>query len=279
MQSTPASVKAGAAFKTLFELVQTLRSKDGCPWDRAQTPLTMRGPLIEEAFETVDALTEQDALHAKEELGDLFFNAALTAFMFQEEKNGFSIESCLNQVVEKLIRRHPHVFAKESDSNPLQEDRDSAQKINKKWDEIKENVEGRKTKFTLDSVPKNFPPLLKACKFQKKAAKKGFDWENHGKAKQKLLEELDEVQEVISEKSPEQKDRLEEECGDLLFATVNYVQKLGIDPVVALNRANKKFYNRFSFVERQFIQEGIPMEKSQLSKMEEYWQKAKLNIE
>jgi len=277
------SERAAAAFCRLFELARILRSKEGCPWDRKQTPLSMRSALIEETFETVDAVSEGDAEHSKEELGDLFFNATLVCRMFdeysQDGKAGFSLEEVLDGVCQKLIRRHPHVFGtlagKSYDtelSESVKEVR-SAKDVLPLWDRIKENVEGRKNDCVLDSVPKDFPPLLRACKFQRKAAKKGFDWPDADAALSKMNEELCEVKSAVREGDNL---HLEEECGDLLFAAVNYVQKLGVDPVLALNAANKKFYTRFSYVERKCEELGLSDGKEDLSKMERLWNEAKM---
>ena len=277
------SERAAAAFCRLFELARILRSKEGCPWDRDQTPLSMRGALVEETFEAVDAITEGDAMHSKEELGDLFFNATLVCSMFDEYaqsgKEGFALEDALDGVCQKLIRRHPHVFASLLDSQDSAEQNsakpNSANEVLPLWDSIKENVEGRKSDCVLDSVPKEFPPLLKACKFQRKAAKRGFDWPDADHALLKMEEELGEVKSAALEGDS---GHLEEECGDMLFAAVNYVQKLGVDPVLALERANKKFYSRFSYVQHKCDQLGSGGAKTSVSleQMEGFWKESKL---
>ncbi|MBP5576709.1 MAG: nucleoside triphosphate pyrophosphohydrolase [Treponema sp.] len=266
------SEHVAAAFCRLFELARVLRSKNGCPWDRKQTPRSMRGALVEETFEALDAITEGDAMHSKEELGDLFFNPTLVCTMFDEEweagekKDGFAFEDALDAVCQKLIRRHPHVFESEQGVK--------AESVPGLWDSIKENVEGRKTDCVLDSVPKEFPPLLKACKFQRKAAKKGFDWPDADSALAKMNEELGEVKSASLE---ENSGHLEEECGDLLFAAVNYVQKLGVDPVLALERANKKFYERCSYVQHKCEQLGTGKDMASvgLEQMEAFWKESK----
>lgn len=271
------SERVAAAFCRLFELARVLRSKEGCPWDRAQTPRSMRGALVEETFEAVDAITEGDAMHSKEELGDLFFNATLVCSMFDEQweagnkaggkKDGFAFEDALDDVCQKLIRRHPHVFDAAKGVK--------AESVPGLWDSIKENVEGRKSDCVLDSVPKEFPPLLKACKFQRKAAKKGFDWPDADSALAKMNEELGEVNSASLEGDS---GHLEEECGDMLFAAVNYVQKLGVDPVLALERANKKFYERFSYVQHKCeqLEPGKDMASLGLEQMEAFWKECKL---
>ena len=166
--------KAAAAYKRLYETIRTLRAPGGCPWDREQTPLTMRRDLIEETFEAVDAVSSGDAAHAKEELGDVILNASMIAYMY-EQQNDFSVAEALNELTDKLIRRHPHVFPQSEGMSEVTEKVTTGEQVLNQWDRIKENVEGRKSRKTiLDEVPEGFPPLLRAYKMQKKAAKKGY---------------------------------------------------------------------------------------------------------
>ncbi|MBR4630312.1 MAG: MazG family protein [Treponema sp.] len=277
-----------SGFEKLLEVVKTLRSENGCPWDKVQTPLTLRRYMVEECFETVDAITQGDSLHVKEELGDLFFNLVFDACIY-EDNGDFSVDECLNAVADKLIRRHPHVFAEsegkaESDSD-----------LGRQWDKIKENVEGRKEKCTLDSVPDGFPPLLKASKMLGKAAKTGFEWQSVHDVRQKVFEELSEVEDAVSklnEKTFESESgnqnesdamrldsaefsHLEEEFGDLLLSVVNYARFLGVDSTVAMERANRKFKKRFNFVENSMKENAIPMDENHLSEMVAFWNAAK----
>ncbi|MBR5096262.1 MAG: MazG family protein, partial [Treponema sp.] len=147
------------------------------------------------------------------------------------------------------------------------------------WDKIKEKVEGREQKSILDEVPQGFPPLLRAYKMQKKAAKKGFDWPSLEPTRAKILEELKEVDEAAADlagdKSQQKQTHLEEEIGDLFFAVVNYARKLGVDPELAMNAANKKFYKRFTYVEDQCAKNGVEMVQENLDKMDEFWNQAK----
>ena len=164
------------AFERLYKIVQKLRSPEGCPWDRKQTPLTMRQPLIEETFEAVDAISAGDANHTKEELGDVFLNASMIASI-HEENDDFTIVQVMNDVCDKIIRRHPHVWKNSEGSSTLVEgSQNDADKVLEQWEQIKQKVEGRKKKSSLDEVSYGLPPLLRAYKIQKKAAKKGFDW-------------------------------------------------------------------------------------------------------
>ncbi len=277
------SAKAAAAFCRLYELIRILRAPGGCPWDREQTPDTMRRDLVEEVFEAVDAISSNDASHAKEELGDVFLNATMISYMFRQELEkggqGWTLEESLNELVEKLIRRHPHVFEQSEGKVVADKDVNTSAQVLAQWDKIKEKVEGREQKSILDEVPKGFPPLLRAYKMQKKAAKKGFDWPSLEPTRAKILEELKEVDEAAAQVqqngSEQNRAHLEEEIGDLFFAAVNYARKLGVDPELAMNAANKKFYKRFSYVEQKCAERGVEMVQENLDKMDAFWDEAK----
>ena len=284
---------AEKAFNRLYNVVKILRCPEGCPWDKEQTPLSMRRDLIEETFEAIDAITQEDPFHAKEELGDVMLNATMISYMY-EQKGDFSVAEVLNELAEKLIRRHPHVFPESEGSVCANTPVKNGEQVLNQWDRIKENVEGRKTECILDEVPQGFPPLLKAYKMQKKAAKKGFDWDNVEDVKAKITEELAEVEEArlkvnellknqdvhvfemkSSKEADEAQKELEGEIGDLLFAVVNYARHLGVDPETALNATNTKFHKRFSYVQKKMEENEIPMIQENLSKMDEFWNEAK----
>lgn len=284
---------AEKAFNRLYNVVKILRCPEGCPWDKEQTPLSMRRDLIEETFEAVDAITQEDSFHAKEELGDVMLNATMISYMY-EQKGDFSVAEVLNDLAEKLIRRHPHVFPESEGSVCANTPVKNGEQVLNQWDRIKENLEGRKTECILDEVPQGFPPLLKAYKMQKKAAKKGFDWDNVEDVKAKITEELAEVEEArlkvnellknqdvhvfemkSSKEADEAQKELEGEIGDLLFAVVNYARHLGVDPETALNATNTKFHKRFSYVQKKMEENEIPMIQENLSKMDEFWNEAK----
>lgn len=284
---------AEKAFNRLYNVVKILRCPEGCPWDKEQTPLSMRRDLIEETFEAIDAITQEDSFHAKEELGDVMLNATMISYMY-EQKGDFSVAEVLNELAEKLIRRHPHVFLESEGSVCANTPVKNGEQVLNQWDRIKENLEGRKTECILDEVPQGFPPLLKAYKMQKKAAKKGFDWDNVEDVKAKITEELEEVEEArlkvnellknqdahvfemkSSKEADEAQKELEGEIGDLLFAVVNYARHLGVDPETALNATNTKFHKRFSYVQKKMEENEIPMIQENLSKMDEFWNEAK----
>lgn len=284
---------AEKAFNRLYNVVKILRCPEGCPWDKEQTPLSMRRDLIEETFEAIDAITQEDPFHAKEELGDVMLNATMISYMY-EQKGDFSVAEVLNELAEKLIRRHPHVFPESEGSVCANTPVKNGEQVLNQWDRIKENLEGRKTECILDEVPQGFPPLLKAYKMQKKAAKKGFDWDNVEDVKAKITEELAEVEEArlkvnellknqdvhvfemkSSKEADEAQKELEGEIGDLLFAVVNYARHLGVDPETALNATNTKFHKRFSYVQKKMEENEISMIQENLSKMDEFWNEAK----
>lgn len=253
-----------AAFNRLSEIMEMLRSESGCPWDKEQTPQTLRSTFIEETFEAIDAISENEADHVKEELGDVFFNLVFISRCF-EESGCFGSEDSLNEVCEKLIRRHPHVFG--TVDGIL-----SSNDVHNQWEKIKETVEGRKSESVLDSVPKSFPPLLKAYKLLKKASKSGFDWRKSDEFYSKVFEEIDEVKEAESEKNI---DHLEEEMGDLILAVVNLSRNLGVDPNVALEKANVKFSSRYKFVEKRMKESNLEMNAENDADMLGFWKEAK----
>ena len=298
-KSVQAESSEAAAFKRFSDVIKCLRAEGGCPWDLKQTPLSMRTDLAEEAFEAIDAISAEDAAHAKEELGDVLLNTLMISYMY-EQNGDFKIEDEINEVADKIIRRHPHVFNASSGAECMTGKVENAEEVLNQWDKIKEKVEGRKgEKSILDEVPQGFPPLLKAYKMQKKAAKRGFDWTEIEPVKEKILEELEEVKQafdvVQKEKACGQELKphttnstpeldkanlaLEEEVGDLLFAVVNYSRHLGIDPTLALSRSNQKFYRRFSFVEQEMKKAGYEMNQEHFKEMDSFWDKAKAKEE
>ncbi|MCE5256647.1 MAG: nucleoside triphosphate pyrophosphohydrolase [Spirochaetaceae bacterium] len=260
----PEAESASEGFTKLYAIVARLRAEDGCPWDREQSPSSIRNNIIEEAYELVDAITEKDPDHVKEEIGDLLMLGTMTMYMY-EQNSSFSAADVFNEAVDKLVRRHPHVFGDSDVATPEQ--------VVLQWNEIKEGKEGRRKKDSiLDDVPKHLPPLEKAYKLQKKAAKAGFDWPDSKGVWDKVDEEIGEVQEACEKDTRE---RLEEEMGDLLFTVVNLSRYHGIDPSLALQQANEKFSNRFHYVEKQLKQEGLVPDSAHVDRMEMLWNKAK----
>ena len=257
------------AFNRLHETIRRLRAPGGCPWDREQTPETLRETLIEEAYETVEAITEGDADHVCEELGDVFLNAVMLSYMYEQQES-FTVTDVLETVSDKLIRRHPHVFG-ETDgyAGPGSgQETDTPEKVLDQWEQIKQKVEGRKGSSALDGVSMGLPSLERAKKLQKRASKCGFDWEHSDDVWPKVDEELAELREAAAGGNPE---RIEEELGDVLFSLVNIARHLKVDPGVALTRTYTKFVKRFTHVESSMKEAGIPMDKGHLADMDRFW--------
>lgn len=273
-----------SAFAELLDVIDTLHSPEGCPWDKAQTPLSLRSDMLEEVYEAVDAISAGDVAHAKEELGDVILNTLSVIYMYEESED-FSLSSCLTELKDKLVRRHPHVFAKNEESDA----KDAGEAL-ALWEDVKVKVEKRSD--SPSSVPGGFPALLYAYKVQKKAAKKGFDHDDAAGAKAKVFEELDEVQEALKKvEAFDDEDfaltkgatlrktqallHLQEEVGDVFFSLVNYARHLGVQPEVALSFSSRKFCRRFSYVEENMKERGIAMKKENLKEMEEAYERAK----
>jgi tetrapyrrole methylase family protein / MazG family protein len=262
------------AFQQMFELVVRLRGPGGCPWDLEQTPLTLRSDLIEETYECVEAIDEKNPLHVKEELGDLFLLVTMLAYMHEQEGH-FTVVEVLQELSEKLIRRHPHVF--ETNTNAEGSTLNS-EEVLRNWAKIKVEQEGRKPKDSLlDEVSRGLPPLDRACKLQKKAAKAGFDWPDASGVIAKIKEELCEVEAVIANTADSFSTDLEGELGDLLFSVVNLCRFFKIEPSVALQRTNIKFTERFKHVEKRMKETGQEMNAKNLEAMDKYWNEAKNN--
>lgn len=289
------AAKAASSYKNLYEIIKTLRAPGGCPWDREQTPLTLRTTLLEETYEALEAINEayEDApsaeacIHAKEELGDVMLNVVMIAYMFEQE-GAFTVSGVLDGVCEKLVRRHPHVFPESSGKAVALGETKTAEQVLTQWEAIKQKVEGRTGKSILDAVSKGLEPLTRAYKMQKKAAKKGFDWSDISAVRAKVFEEIAELDEALaaadthadngsSGSAPDMR-HSEEEFGDILFALVNWARHLHIDPAVALERANAKFRKRFTYVENACRERGVEMKKENLQAMDALWDEAKRTL-
>ena len=262
------------SFKSLYDIIARLRGPGGCPWDQEQSPSSLRGSLIEETYECVEAIDQKESAHIAEELGDIFLLAVMLSYM-HEEAGLFSVADVLADVSEKLVRRHPHVFGEVKV-------KDSAEVLDN-WSKIKVEQEGRKPRDSiLDGVSSGLPPLDRAWKLQKKAAKAGFDWPSIEGVIAKIKEELDEAQEAVEAGSANgvthnegAAEKIEEELGDLLFSAVNLCRYLGVEPSVALRRANSKFVERFKYVEKMMKESGQEMKSENLEIMDAYWNQAK----
>ncbi|MBI9100823.1 MAG: nucleoside triphosphate pyrophosphohydrolase [Spirochaetales bacterium] len=253
-----------SSYEELYKIIKYLRSDKGCPWDRKQTALSMRPSLIEETYECIDAIDAHDTEHVAEEIGDIFLILTMLISVY-EESDHFKKSDVFRTICDKMVRRHPHVFS------DLQVD--NADDVVKKWDEIKEKVEGRKTKKYLDTVPMGIPPLERAYSLQKKAAKVGFDWDDPKDVFAKLREEIDELEETFT--LDESEERKYEELGDTIFSLINVGRFLKLDPALALHGTNRKFYNRFGYMEEKMELEGTSLSKANFDRMDTLWDEAK----
>jgi len=258
-------------FDELINVMARLRAPGGCPWDREQTYASLAQYLLEECYETFDAIQEADqtgdTTNLREELGDVLLQVVFHSTI-AAEKGDFTIDDVTTGVTEKLVLRHPHVFG--------EAELKTAQDVLSNWDELKraqQKASGKVEKpkeSILDEVPLHFPALLEGQKLTKKAAKAKFDWENVDQIFDKLTEETDELKAAI-----EQQENIEEEIGDLLFVVVNLARKLDVDAETALKKTNRKFRQRFKFIEKELKSDGKNLEDSSLEEMDALWNKAK----
>lgn len=258
-------------FGRLHEIVQILRSPEGCPWDREQTHGSLRKNLIEETYEVIETIDEDDPAHMCEELGDLLLQVMLHA-QIEEETGVFTVFDVIEELNEKLIRRHPHVFGATGAE-------DAAEAL-ANWNEVKAEEKRSKgidvaAQSALSGVPRDLPSLMRAYKLQKKAAAVGFDWEKIDDVLAKVEEEIAELKAELGSEAADKRERQQEELGDLLFAVVNLSRFLKADPEESLARTNQKFMKRFSYIEEQLRLRGKNLEQTDLLEMESYWQEAK----
>jgi len=246
------------AFERLLNIMDDLREK--CPWDREQTMKSLRHLTIEETYELGDAILNNDLDEVKKELGDLALHIVFYA-KIGTEKGAFDMADVLNGICEKLINRHPHIYGDVVADTP--------EKVKQNWEQIKLK-EGRKS--VLEGVPKGLPSLVKAQRIQDKAAGVGFDWETTEQVWEKVEEELAEMRHEVAVND---KDKTEQEMGDVFFALVNYARFVGVNPEDALERTNKKFINRFKFMEDEIKLVGKNMQDMTLTELDEFWNKAK----
>lgn len=257
-----------SAIDRLYEIVKVLRVE--CPWDRVQTHESLRPGMLEEAYETVDAINNQDMVNLREELGDVLLQVVFHSILGEEASN-FDLKDVINEECEKMIRRHPHVFLQENTNNTPK----SIDKVLEKWENIKEKERGEtKTASRLAKVPRALPALTRAYKVQKKAADVGFDWDDVSGAFDKVREETRELTECCKAETVDKK-ALEEELGDLLFSVVNVSHFLGIDPEASLDYTIDKFIRRFTHIEDSALACGKALEDMSLSEMDELWNEAK----
>lgn len=250
-------------FDGIITIMRRLRAPGGCPWDAEQSHESLKRYLLEESYEVLEAIDSNNDELLKEELGDLLLQPVFHAAI-AEERGAFTIDDVMQTLADKLIRRHPHVFGDEqiADSN--------AQVAN--WEKIKKAEKGAERRSALSGVPPHLPALMKAHKITEKAARVGFDWEHVDQVMSKVIEELHEFEEAMSEGS---QTRMEAELGDLLFALVNLGRFIAIDPEEALRKTIARFQRRFEFIESSLNSQNKSLQSSTLDEMEKLWIEAK----
>lgn len=246
------------AFRRLLDIMDELRAK--CPWDREQTTESIRHLTIEETYELSDAILAGDAEDIKKELGDILLHIVFYA-KIGSERGEYDIESVINQLCDKLIRRHPHIYGEVVAEN--------AETVKQNWEQIKLKEKSDKKKSVLSGVPVSMPSIVKAYRMQEKAAQVGFDWPDKDQVWEKVEEELAEF------RSADSIEEQENELGDLIFSLINYARFLNINPDDALEKTNKKFKTRFEYIEDKAEQAGLELKQLGLEQMDVWWREAK----
>ncbi|MCH5239494.1 MAG: nucleoside triphosphate pyrophosphohydrolase [Muribaculaceae bacterium] len=248
------------AFLRFLNVLDTLREK--CPWDAKQTNESLRANTIEEVYELTEALLDDDENNIKKELGDVLLHIGFYA-KIASEKGQFDIADVCDTLTDKLIFRHPHIYGNVDASTP--------EEVSKNWEQIKLKEKGG-NKTVLSGVPKTLPSLIKANRIQEKAANVGFDWEEKEQVWDKVKEEAAEVEQEIKNGD---KEKMESEFGDLLFAVINAARLYGVNPENALEKTNRKFIRRFGYLEEKVKEDGKNLKEMSLAEMDEIWNEAK----
>jgi tetrapyrrole methylase family protein / MazG family protein len=255
-------------YATLRKIISTLRGPNGCPWDKEQTHHSLKKYLLEETYELLEAIEEEDMNHMVEELGDVLLQVMLHA-QIGEDEGMFTMEEVIEGLASKMVRRHPHVFGSVQVENTEQ--------VKANWEEIKSREKQNQNEPMLKNVAKGMPAIMKAYEYQKKAAKVGFDWADPQGAWEKVWEELKEFESEVENNSEHD---MKKEFGDVLFALINMARFYKIFPEEALAMTNTKFYRRFTFVEEQVLKSGKSFEDFSLEELDQFWNEAKkMNIE
>ena len=248
----------------LISIIALLRTPQGCPWDREQTHESIKKNFIEETYEVIEAINKHSVEGLREELGDVLMQIALHCQM-ESECNNFDFNDVCNELCQKLVIRHPHVFGDVKAEN--------MQDALKSWDSVKQQTKGYKSRYqSMVSVPIELPALMRAQKVQEKASKAGFDWRDKDGAISKINEEINELLNAVEHNSQPE---IEDEFGDLLFSCVNVSRFLNVDSEEALKKATDKFIKRFQIVEKLADEKGISMKESSLEELDMLWDKAK----
>lgn len=251
-------------YQDLLNIMEKLRGKDGCTWDQEQTHESLIPNFLEETYEVIDAIENKDVNGIQEELGDVLLQVIFHS-QIAKEANQFTMDDVINGIATKLVYRHPHVFGKEK--------ADTSEEVRYNWEQLKKKEKNISTQTqVLQGVPQVLPALMRAYKVQKKAADVGFDWEDYQPIKDKIYEEIEELEEEIKSNN---QGRLEEELGDILFSVVNLGRFLKINPEFALTKSVKKFINRFRYIEQTAFEQGLQLEEMTLEEMDKLWEDAK----
>lgn len=251
-------------FSYLRNIIAELRGPDGCPWDKKQTHESLRKYLVEECYELIEAINNQDIDHMVEELGDVLLQIMLHS-QIGEDSGYFSVDDVVEGITEKMIRRHPHVFGEEK--------AESVEDVMKHWQKAKSLEKQKEATSLLDEVNSASPNLIRAFELQKKAAKVGFDWTDVQDAWNKVIEEIEEFKEEVEKRSASEK--LEKELGDILFSIVNIARFYKIDPELAIHQTNQKFIRRFQYIEQSVSESGKRIEEVHLDQLDALWNEAK----
>ena len=258
------SFKEHYCVEDLIDIVEILRSPEGCPWDREQDHKSIRRDFLEETYEVIEAINKDDKDLLLEELGDVLLQVVFHT-QIEREKGTFQLNDVADGVCKKMIERHPHVFGEVK--------ADTSAEVLDNWDAIKKQTKQQKTQTdSMLSIPREFPALMRADKVQKKAAKVGFDWDNVDGAFDKVSEELNELKTAVKNNDCE---NMHEELGDLLFSVVNVSRFIGVDSEESLTGATDKFIDRFSKVEKMAQEKGLNMKETELSELDKLWDLAK----
>lgn len=249
----------------LCAIVTLLRSPEGCPWDREQTHVSLRAGLLEEACETMDAITDGDDDNLCEELGDLLLQVIFHADLARD-RGAFTLEDVARRTCEKLIRRHPHIFGNA--------DATDTAAVLRQWEQIKRAEKGKNASI-MSGIPRALPALVRAANVQKKAARVGFDWPNVEGVIDKFREEL---AELCAEMDAGDREKMEQETGDLLFTAVNLARKLGVEPELALEGATRRFVERFQHMEQAVAPDGSKLEDLPPEELNRLWEQAKASL-
>jgi len=250
------------SFARILQIMDELRAQ--CPWDKKQTLESLRYLTIEETFELSDAIVEKDMEEIKKELGDVFLHLVFYS-KIASESHSFSIKDVMDSLCDKLIRRHPHIYG-----DVVAEDEEA---VKRNWEQIKQTEKGG-NKTILGGVPKSLPAMVKAIRIQEKARGAGFDWDDKDQVWEKVKEEILEFEKEVKAPNVDQ-EKMEDELGDIFFSIINYARFININPEDALERTNKKFIKRFTYLEEQAKAAGKDLQSMSLEEMNKYWEEAK----